>query len=190
MKTLIINGSSRKNGNTEALVKEMIENLDGEIRTISMYSNISPCIDCRYCWKNPGCSIRDDMQDIYPYYEECDNIVLASPTWFSSLSGPTINIVSRFQTYFAGRIFRKEKIDIKPKNGVIIIVGAMPGTHVIPTQSATVMMSFLKVRRPFLATIYSLDTDKVPASQDIAAIEQVRKAARELNEAAGAPPVK
>ena len=52
------------------------------------------------------------------------------------------------------------------------------------------MMSFLKVRRPFLATIYSLDTDKVPASQDIAAIEQVRKAARELNEAAGAPPVK
>ena len=73
----------------------MIENLDGEIRTISMYSNIRVSLQILL---KPG-AVSDDMQDIYPYYEECDNIVPASPTWFSSLSGPTINIVSRFQTY-------------------------------------------------------------------------------------------
>jgi multimeric flavodoxin WrbA len=88
------------------------------------------------------------MQEIYPYINECDNIVIASPIWFSSLSGPLLNLASRIQTFFAANCFRKEAIEAKQKNGVIIIVGAEKGTEIIPTQNALTIMKFMNVRRP------------------------------------------
>ncbi len=41
--------------------------------------NIRPYIDCRYCWENVGCSIKDEMQEVYDYIKECDNVLIASP---------------------------------------------------------------------------------------------------------------
>ena len=58
MKTLIINGSPRKNGDSMALVNHMLEFLDGEAEIVhAYYDDISPCTDCRYCWENNGCSV-------------------------------------------------------------------------------------------------------------------------------------
>lgn len=182
MKTLIINGSPKKNGDTSALIEEFAKHLCGEVKTLSYLSNISPCNDCRYCWSNKGCSIDDEMQEIYPFLEECDNVVLASPIWFSSLSGPLLNIASRIQTLFAAEYFRKEHKDInQKKNGVILIVGAERGTEVIPTKNALTIMKFMNVRRPCVATIYSLDTNNVPAGKDDAALKNAREAALLLN---------
>ena len=65
MKTLIINGSPRKNGDTVALIEALTQRLSGEIRVISCHDDISPCIDCRFCWKQEGCAVQDDMQEIY-----------------------------------------------------------------------------------------------------------------------------
>ena len=87
MKTLIFNGSPRKNGNTVSLINRLMELMDGEFKVVDAYrSNISPCMDCRYCWKQPGCAIDDEMQEVYRYIEECDNIVIASPIYFSELN--------------------------------------------------------------------------------------------------------
>lgn len=88
MKTLLLFGSLKKNGDTAALAGAFVRHLEGEVRTLSASSSISPCLDCRFCWSHPGCSIPDEMQDVVPYWKECDNVVLASPIWFSSLSGP------------------------------------------------------------------------------------------------------
>lgn len=83
MKTLIFNGSPRKNGDTMTLVNEFIKYLDGEYKIIDAYdSNIKPCIDCRYCWENKGCCQNDEMQKVYDYIQECDNILIASPIYF------------------------------------------------------------------------------------------------------------
>ena len=49
MKTLIVNGSPKENGDTEALVRELASHLDGEIRIVSHRNRIAPCADCRYC---------------------------------------------------------------------------------------------------------------------------------------------
>ena len=54
MKTLIINGSPKKNGDTAALIDELLRHLEGEVRIISGDDSISPCIDCRFCWKKNG----------------------------------------------------------------------------------------------------------------------------------------
>mgnify|MGYP002509830204 CR=1 FL=1 len=66
MKTLIINGSPRIGGDTESLIDIIRKNLVGECRVLNTYRcNISPCMDCRYCWEKSGCAIEDEMQEIY-----------------------------------------------------------------------------------------------------------------------------
>ena len=73
MKTLIFNGSPRKNGDTVSLIRKVTEGLEGEYKIVNAYyCNISPCIDCRYCRRKPGCAIQDEMQEIYDYIEDCD----------------------------------------------------------------------------------------------------------------------
>jgi multimeric flavodoxin WrbA len=181
MKTLILNGSPKKNGDTEALIRELAKHLDGEIKIISCYDDIKPCSDCRNCWSNAGCSIDDEMQEIYDYIENCDNFVIASPIWFSSLSGPVLNIASRMQTIYASNYFRKEPVSIKRKNGVIIIVGAEPGTEVIPTQNALTIMKFINVHRPSVEKIFSLNTNSVPAEKDAVALSKCYEVANWLN---------
>ena len=182
MKTLILNGSPKKDGDTAILINEFTKNLKGEVKILSCFDKISPCNDCRFCWENHGCSIDDEMQKVYPYLDECDNIVLASPIWFSSLSGPLLNICSRIQTLFAATCFRGETKISKEKNGVIILVGAEKGTETTPTANALTIMKFMNVRRPCIATVYSLDTNNVPAEQDNVAMKYAREAALLLND--------
>jgi hypothetical protein len=68
------------------------------------------------------------------------------------------------------------------KSGVLILVGAEEGTEVTPTANALTIMKFMNVRRPCAATIYSLDTDHVPAKQDAAALQKAKAAALLLND--------
>ena len=76
MKTLILNGSPRINGDTNSLIKKFTEKKIDEYKIVDAYRcNISACLDCRHCWKNNGCSINDEMQEIYKYIQECDNIL-------------------------------------------------------------------------------------------------------------------
>jgi len=181
LKTLIINGSSKKNGDTEVLVNELVKYLNGEIRIVSHEDKIVPCNDCRCCWNNTGCSIKDGMQNNYPFLQECDNIVLASPIWFSSLSGPLLDICSRIQTFWAADYFRNEDLQIKQKNGVLIIVGGEKGTEAIPTQNALTIMKFMNVHRLSVEKIYSLNTNNIPAQNDAEALAKCRIAAETLN---------
>ena len=62
LKTLIINGSPRINGDTASLLDVLKENIDGEYRVIDAYRcSISPCLDCRFCWENNGYDSTDDI---------------------------------------------------------------------------------------------------------------------------------
>ena len=185
MRTLIFNGSPKTNGDTEALVSELIAHLHGEVKTVSIHDNISPCIDCRYCWKNDGCCLDDDMTNIYDFLDKCDNIVLASPIWFSSLSGPLLNLTSRIQALWANNYFLNKPYASNLKNGVIIIVGAQSGTETIPMQTAVGLMKYMNVDRSSIAKIYSLDTNNIPAENDVIALERCREVARSLNEICG-----
>lgn len=49
MKTLIINGSPKKDGDTAVLINELVRNLKGEVVILTCYDEISPCNDCRFC---------------------------------------------------------------------------------------------------------------------------------------------
>ena len=181
MKTLIINGSPKKNGDTAALINELIRQLDGEVRTISCRDDISPCIDCRYCWTHEGCALKDGMQEIYEYLIGCDNIVLASPIWFSSLSGPALNLTSRFQTYFSARRFRNAPVKRKPKKGLILLVGGNAGTEAHPLEVARMILRTAGAAKEEITSVVSMNTDELPAKNDSTALEQIRQQAERLN---------
>jgi multimeric flavodoxin WrbA len=114
MKTLIINGSPRKNGHTAALISLLKEQLQGEIIEISaFYDKISPCVDCRSCWTKKGCAIRDGMDKIYA--DDFDAVVLATPVHMSNLPGPLISLASRFQAFYAARRFLNDPLTCAKK---------------------------------------------------------------------------
>lgn len=128
MKTLIFNGSPRINGDTQSLISIIIQNIKDEYKIVNAYRcTISPCLDCRYCWKNRGCAIDDEMQEVYSYIQKCDNILIASPIYFSELTGKLLDVGSRLQTYFCAKFFRKEIAIPRSKKGAVILVGGGDG---------------------------------------------------------------
>ena len=182
LKTLILNGSPRVHGDTVSLINQLTKSLDGEYRIIDAYrSNISPCLDCRYCWENAGCAIKDEMQEIYSYIEVCDNIVIASPIYFSELTGKMLDLGSRLQTYFCGRFFRKEEISIIPKKGAVILVGGGDGKVEKAYETACTLMHHMNCYN-IDEVVCSFNTNVVPAIQDEKALEGIDRIAKFLNE--------
>ena len=159
----------------------MTKSLEGEYRVVDAYrSNISPCIDCRYCWENSGCAIKDEMQEIYRYIEECDNIVIASPLYFSELTGKMLDLGSRLQTYYCGRFFRKEEISISSKKGAVILVGAGDGRVEKAYETACTLMHHMNCHN-IDEVVCSFNTNVVPAIQDEKVIEGIDRIAKFLN---------
>jgi multimeric flavodoxin WrbA len=124
MKTLIINGSPRKNGNTATLLHQLKKHLNGEVFQVdTYYANSSPCYDCRHCWTNAECIIKDEMQDIFKIMDEADNVVVASPIYFGNLTGSLLNWASRLQYFWVSKNIRKvQPISTKYRKGVVILI--------------------------------------------------------------------
>lgn len=182
MKTLIINGSPRKSGDSMTLVNEMIKYLDGEIKIIhTYYDNISPCVDCRYCWKNDGCSINDEMQEVYRLLDEVDNVILASPLYFSELTGKLLDFASRLQCFYAKRYIRKDTdFKLKRKKAVLVISGGGSGSPKQAIASAGIILKL--INGELIGTVMALNTDNVPAENNIKALNEAREFALKLNE--------
>ena len=162
MKTLIFNGSPRKKGNTSTLIDALVSQLDGDIKIIRAYDcDVKPCIDCRFCWKNNGCAVKDGMQAIYDDIQESDNIVIASPTYFGELSGQLLTVMSRLQTYWCAKYLRHEQPIQKKKRAGIIVVRGGQGMLTKGFETAKVLLSDMNAKS--VGTIFSDDSDNVPS---------------------------
>ena len=65
MKTLIFNGSPRKNGETAYMIRTLQENLGGDFKVVNAYrADIRPCMDCRWCFDHAGCAVKDEWQEV------------------------------------------------------------------------------------------------------------------------------
>ncbi len=155
MKTLIFNGSPRKEGDTVSLLNSLIPQLTSEIKVVSAYYfDASPCLDCRYCWKNTGCCINDEMQEIYEYIQACDNNLIASPIYFSELTGKLLDVGSRFQTYYCARFFREEEPIMKKKKGAVILVGGGDGNMKKPYDTSLYTTTSYEFKRHSIFSVY------------------------------------
>lgn len=181
MKTLILNGSPCKNGDTVSLINELTKQLNDEYKIVdAYYSNISGCVDCRYCWTNNGCSINDKMTEIYDYIADCDNVVIASPVYFSQPTGKLFDVCSRFQTYFAAKYFRNETPEICEKRGAVILVGGGDGTPEEAYKTASTLLHHINVTEIY-PLAGSFNTNQISAKDDKVATKQIKNISHFLN---------
>ncbi len=181
MKTLILNGSPRRKGDTVSLINKLTEQLNGEYKVVdAYYSNISPCVDCRYCWSNDGCSTDDEMTEIYNYLIDCDNVVIASPVYFSQPTGTLLDVCSRFQTYFAARHFRNKNPKLKPKKGAVILVGGGDGNPEDAYKTVCDTIHHINATEIY-PLVGSFNTNKISAKEDNHVINDIKHIADFLN---------
>ena len=100
-KIIVLNGSPRKNGNTSALTAEFKRGAEEAGHEVTEFflgqMKINGCLGCWSGGKDPEhpCSQRDDMDQIYPLYQEADVVALASPLYYWSISGFLKNAFDR-----------------------------------------------------------------------------------------------
>ena len=179
MKTLIINGSPRKNGDTSSLIDELKKHLDGEIVTVNTYfDDIKPCVDCRYCWENVSCTIDDQMQPIYGLLDEVDNVVIASPIYFYELTGSLLSFASRLQCLWISKSIRKDNIQLKAKKGGILLAGGGKKFPQKAIETATMLLELMNAK--VVGSVCALDTDNVPV--DDTALKNTAELANKLSD--------
>ena len=181
MKTLILNGSPRKDGDTVFLINKLISRLYGEYKIVDCYAaDIAPCIDCRCCREKLSCPIKDEMQDIYAYLSECDHVIIASPVHYAELSSGLLKVASRFQIYSSALIFRHESLPVKAKRAAVILAQGGSGGAERAYETARLIFQSIGIKEiyPFVC---SGNTDRLPAADDEKAISDVLKLAEWLN---------
>lgn len=103
-KIVILNGSPRKGGNTATLCDYFTKGAESSGHTITRFDlqtlNIHGCLGCFKGGKDPAspCVQKDDMDKIYPAYQDADIIVLASPMYYWSV---TAQLKTAFDRLFA-----------------------------------------------------------------------------------------
>jgi multimeric flavodoxin WrbA len=104
MKTVILFGSPRKEGNTHQLVKAFSETLKKkghDLRFLNLNDmNVRPCQGCLVCAKEGKCRINDDMKDIRKYMLESDLLVYATPTYWWGPSSQLKLVIDRSIAFF------------------------------------------------------------------------------------------
>lgn len=180
MKTLIINGSPRRDGNTVSLIRELKAHLEGEVVEISaFYDDIAPCVDCRGCWETAACVVHDGMQVIYD--DDFDNIVVASPVYYGTLPGSVLSLMSRLQPWHAAMFFLNRPLEQRPKKSAAILTAGGKGNEERAHHHLRAFFRMLNARGFQDHTACSPNTDTIPAIEDEAARAGVRDIAAWLN---------
>ena len=129
-----LQGSPRKQGNTDYLLSRFLEQAAGfGMDTVSVpvaSKNILPCIGCNSCMKSGQCVIQtDDMfTEMYPLLQEADVIVAATPVFFYGPSAQLKALIDRTQALWS-RKYALKMDDPKAgtRLGYVLSVGATGG---------------------------------------------------------------
>jgi multimeric flavodoxin WrbA len=116
MKSIILHGSPRKNGNSDTLAKYFIDGFisSGDNESLDFYINdlnISPCQGCLSCKTalNHNCAIKDDMQQIKSAFIEANIIVFATPMYWGYMTSQLKKVMDRMEAltweHFKGKTF-------------------------------------------------------------------------------------
>lgn len=99
MKVLGFEGSPRKNGNTEKLVKAILEGAGEKGAETKHYKiakmNISPCLGCMDCRESGVCVHKDDMTPLYDEIQSSDAIIIGSPIYMWQVNAQTKTFMDR-----------------------------------------------------------------------------------------------
>ena len=103
VKILGIIGSPRKGGNTEIVVNEALnaaKQVGTEVEALHLVEkDIRPCDGCLSCAKTGSCRIDDDFMDVFEKMAQVDAIIIASPSYFESVTPQVKSLIDRAGYY-------------------------------------------------------------------------------------------
>jgi multimeric flavodoxin WrbA len=132
MKVVAFNSSPRKEGNTQAILNMVLDEIKGAGIETEIYSMagkpIQGCIACYQCFKNKNgkCAVEKDIaNECIAKMREADGILLGSPTYFSDVTAGMKALIER-----AGLVARANDSFLKRKVGAGVVAvrraGAIP----------------------------------------------------------------
>jgi len=144
MYAVAINGSPRKGGNTETLLKEALGQLDDagwETELVKVGGTaIRGCIACEKCFENKDneCSVKKDkFNDIFAKMLKADAMILGSPTYFAAVSADLKALIER-----AGYVAYANDHAFSGKIGAAVVAVRRGGaTHTFDTINHMFQMS-------------------------------------------------
>jgi len=106
-------GSPRKKGNTSDVVNQVLKGAESTGAETKVYylneMNIRGCQSCMYCRKHEGCTVKDDMTEVYEDIKTADSVVIGSPIYIHQVSAQTKLLLDRLYPLTDG--------DHKPRYG-------------------------------------------------------------------------
>lgn len=108
MKVILVNGSSRKEGCTNAALAEVERSLKEEgIETEQFFIGNQPladCIACGKCSKDGRCTFEDVVNEFVEKAKSADGFVFGSPVYYAHPSGRLLSFMDR-AFYSGGSVF-------------------------------------------------------------------------------------
>lgn len=121
MKILLVNGSPKEKGSTNAALLALGEQLKGqgietEMFQLSKQREIEGCRACNTCLKTGMCVIGDVVNEFMELAKQADGFVFGSPVHFAGLSGQLASFMHRL--FFAQS--RGKQMAGKPVAGIVV----------------------------------------------------------------------
>lgn len=133
MKVLSINGSKRKQGNTEILIQAILSPArEKEVQIESIFLgdyNIGSCTGCEGCKRSWDCVIKDDFPQIVKKIDEADAIILASPTYWYSVTSDMKRFIDRCYSLVQFPVNRSQWIGKYQEAGKYCLTAAICEQH-------------------------------------------------------------
>ena len=134
MFVLGLQGSPRKNGNTDIMLKTFMDKaLQAGATAHTIYvakAGITPCKGCGYCESHGRCVIGDDpmANEIFGLIRQADLVVAASPVYFYGISAQLKGLIDRCQTLWSRKYVYKLKDPLAAtRQGILFSVAASRG---------------------------------------------------------------
>lgn len=170
---LAIYGSPRSRSNTHQLVESIlrgIQSIEGDIEIQNIYlreKTIQHCIACDGCHRKPGCTIQDDMQELYPAFDRADLVIVASPIYFNSVSALLKCMIDRCQAIWASKYVLQTPIIDRNKRrlGLFVATAGNPAEYAEFTPAERVIDLFFKaINTQYFDHLWIDHTDAHPVS--------------------------
>jgi multimeric flavodoxin WrbA len=162
MKVLGIMGSPRIGGNTELLLDEALKGAASQGAAVEKITvsrlKIEPCREIYACLKDGNCPIKDDMTALYDKLLNADAVIVASPIFFYTVSAQILDLISRCQALWSRRYVLN--VDMPPKKGAFIAVGATRGAKLFDGPKLTVRYFFKAINAEYTDELLIRGVDK------------------------------
>lgn len=133
MKIISINGSRRKKGNTALLIQSILKPVEkngAHVESIFLGDyNIGACTGCEGCSDSWECVIKDDFQALIEMMDAADGVVLASPTYWYTVTSDMKRFIDRCYCLIQFPKSRSEWIGKYEGTGKLCITAAVCEQH-------------------------------------------------------------